>query len=424
MLHALGVQMKIIRARDAGAYMMPDGHGALKAYNCQEIWRGLIASIDTQRLLALGLKTRRLNFTIRAPQRDARHFVSVVDVIDRGRVDDTYCFTEPKRHMGVFNGILAGNCSEITLDTAADRTAVCCLSSLNAERYDEWKGTTLVYDLIEMLDNVLQYFIDHAPDTLARARYSAMRERSLGLGVMGFHSYLQGRGVAFESEEAREINREMFHHIKFDAATASLALGAERGVAPDLIEGGGSPYRNTHLLAIAPNANSAILLDTAPSVEPNAANAYVHDTRAGTWAVKNRSLERLLERKGKNTEAVWQDIVLNQGSVQHLDFLSDHEKAVFKTAIELDQMWVVQHAADRQPFICQAQSINLFFPPRADRAYINRVHIAAWQKGLKSLYYSRSRAKNRADSVSVKIERVALKDAESLGEADCVACQG
>jgi len=325
---------------------------------------------------------------------------------------------EPQRRLGLdTHG--SNLCSEITLATGPGRTAVCCLSSLNAETYDEWHDTSIVQDVIEMLDNVLTYFINHAPEPLARAKFSAMRERSLGLGLMGFHSYLQRHMVAFESQEARRINEEIFHNIKWEADLKTQLLAKERGEAPDLK---GTGRRNSHLLAIAPNANSAILLDTSPSIEPSAANAYVHEARVGTWQVKNRHLERLLAERGKNTPEVWQDIVVNKGSVQHLDFLTDHEKAVFKTAIELDQMWIIRHAADRQPFICQSQSVNLFFPPRADKAYVNKVHLAAWELGLKSLYYCRTVASNRAENVSQKVERQALTDA-APEDTSCKACE-
>jgi ribonucleoside-diphosphate reductase alpha chain len=314
-------------------------------------------------------------------------------------------------------------CSEIFLPTAPGRTAVCCLSSLNAELWDEWRDTNLVGDLIEMLDNVLQHFIDHASPALAAAVYSATRERSLGLGVMGWHAWLQRNMIAFESHEARKQNRAFFAEMQEKAQARSEALGADRGVAPDM---GGTGRRNAHLIAIAPNANSSILLATSPSIEVAKANAYKHQTRAGTWPVKNRYLERLLVEKGRDTDDVWKDIILSRGSVQHLDFLTDHEKAVFKTAIEVDQMWVVRHAADRQPYICQGQSVNLFFPPRADRAYLNRVHLAAWKYGLKSLYYARTEVQNRAESVSTKVTRDALRDASVSGEDEnsCKACEG
>ena len=333
-------------------------------------------------------------------------------------------------------------CVEIVEPTTKDRTAVCCLSSLNADTYDEWKDSSIVQDLITMLDNVIEYFIENAPAPLFRAKYSAMRERALGLGLMGFHHYLQKHMIPFESDTARKINKEMFQWINDEAVKTSLRLGAERGEAPDME---GTSRRNTQLTAIAPNANSAILLGTSPSVEPNSANAYIHQTRAGSWPVKNKYLDALLTKKGINNEETWQDIIVNKGSIQHMDVFSDEEKEVFKTAIEINQMWVVTHAADRQPYITQSQSINLFFPPRASRNYFHRVHYMAWKLGMKSLYYTRTSTPNRADNVSGKITRIALKDGGEIDvreidiienakavsydndaedDGDCLACQG
>ena len=313
---------------------------------------------------------------------------------------------QPLKDLGLrING--SNLCNEIHLPTSADRTAVCCLSSLNLEYYDEWKDTSIVRDLVRMLDNVLQYFIDNAPDTVSRAKYSAERERSIGLGAMGFHSLLQKHGVAWESDKAREINRVVFSHINSEATEETRLLAEERGEYPD---GVGSGRRNSHLLAIAPNASSGVILSTSPSIEPSKANAYTHRTRAGSFLVKNQYLEDLLEEKGENNESTWTSIITNKGSVQHLPFLNEGEKAVFKTADELDQMWLVTHAADRQPYICQGQSVNLFFPAGAEKSDVNKVHLRAWQLGLKGLYYLRTEAKSRAENVSEKVERVALQD--------------
>lgn len=313
---------------------------------------------------------------------------------------------QPLKDLGLrING--SNLCNEIHLPTSADRTAVCCLSSLNLEYYDEWKDTTIVGDLVRMLDNVLQYFIDNAPDTVARAKYSALRERSIGLGAMGFHSLLQKHGVAWESDKAREINDVVFSKINSDAVRETQRLAEERGEYPD---GVGSGRRNSHLLAIAPNASSGVILSTSPSIEPAKAVAYTHRTRAGSFLVKNLYFEELLNEKGENNESVWTSIITNKGSVQHLPFLTEGEKAVFKTAQELDQNWVIQHAADRQQYICQGQSVNLFFPAGAEKSYVNKVHIKAWKEGLKGLYYLRTEAKSRAENVSEKVERVALQD--------------
>lgn len=313
-------------------------------------------------------------------------------------------------------------CNEIHLPTGPDRTAVCCLSSLNLEFYEDWKGTTIVEDLITMLDNVLEYFIENAPDEIARAKYSAQRERSIGLGTMGFHSLLQSQHVAWESELAREINDVVFKAVKERAVEQTERLAKERG---EYLDGVGSGRRHAHLLAIAPNASSAIILDTSPSIEPNKANAYTHRTRAGSFLVKNRYLEKILDQHGENNESNWTSIITNKGSVQHLPFLTEGEKAIFKTADELNQEWVVQHAADRQKYICQGQSVNLFFPSGASRSYVNKVHLKAWKDGLKGLYYLRTEAKARAENVSEKVERIALQDDNRTivyGKAWCPWC--
>jgi ribonucleoside-diphosphate reductase alpha chain len=313
-------------------------------------------------------------------------------------------------------------CNEIHLPTSAERTAVCCLSSLNLELYDEWKDAAIVEDLVTMLDNVLEYFIEHAPDEIGRARYSASRERSIGLGAMGFHSLLQRNGIAWESKEAQELNKNVFERIKVKAVEQSKKLAAERGEYPD---GLGTGLRFAHLLAIAPNASSGLIVGTSPSIEPLKANAYTHRTRAGSVLVKNHYLEDVLSKHGINNESTWSSIITSKGSVQHLSKLTETEKSIFKTAQELDQLWVVQHAADRQPFICQGQSVNLFFPAGADKSYVNKVHLKAWADGLKGLYYLRTEARSRAENVSEKVERVALEDDKSsilYGKKDCPFC--
>ena len=317
-------------------------------------------------------------------------------------------------------------CNEIHLPTSEDRTAVCCLSSLNLEKYDEWKETSLVRDLIRFLDNVLQFFIDNAGDEISRARYSATQERSLGLGAMGWHSLLHQKRIPFSSHEARELNWDVFRTIKEQASQESIQLGLERGEAPDMQ---GTGRRNAHLLAIAPNANSSIIVSTSPSIEPMKANAYTHRTRAGSHLVKNIYLEQELKKAKKNTQDVWSDIITNGGSVQHLDFLSDKVKDVFKTAIELDQNALVEQAADRQEFLCQGQSLNLFFPAGADKKQLHDAHFAAWKLGTKGLYYLRTETSQRAENVSQKVARDALKDYESQtmeaqSQDECVACQG
>ena len=309
-------------------------------------------------------------------------------------------------------------CSEITLPTDEERTAVCCLSSVNLERWDEWlTDPKFIPDLVEMLDNVLTYFIENAPKALSKAVYSAMRERSIGIGAMGFHALLQSKNLSFESPMAVSLNRRIFSHIKELALAHSKLLATTRGEAPDAQ---GTGVRNMHLLSIAPNASSSIICGGAsPSIEPFRANAYTQKTKTGSFLVKNGSLEKLLETKGQNTPEVWSSIITNRGSVQHLECLDEYEKDVFKTALEIDQRWLVDHAADRQQYVCQAQSVNLFLPADVSIPELHHLHLRAWKKGLKSLYYLRSEAIKRAENVSLKITREALKDYEG-----CLSCEG
>ena len=309
-------------------------------------------------------------------------------------------------------------CSEITLATNDERTAVCCLSSVNLEYYDEWKKVpAFIPDLIRMLDNVLESFIQNAPPQLERAKFSALRERSLGLGAMGFHAYLQKNGISFESPHASAINYEMFDSIKSQAQNTTEQLAVERGACPD---DDSCSVRNTHLLAIAPNASSSIICgNTSPSIEPFRANAYTQKTKSGSYLQKNKFLEELLEKYEQNTESTWKSIVTNKGSVQHLEFLSEEEKEVFKTAVEINQSWVIEHAAQRQEFICQSQSVNLFFPPDVNKGELHNIHMLAWAKNMKTLYYLRSEAISRADNVSNKIKREIIFE-----QQDCLSCEG
>ena len=340
-------------------------------------------------------------------------------------------------------------CSEITLATNEERTAVCCLSSVNLELFDEWRKDELfVYDIITMLDNVLEGFINNVVDVesigtynanfkrfknyvregkegLVKAAYSAYRERSVGLGAMGFHSYLQRNRIAFESVFAASFNHKAFSAISEQAKEATRKLGSSRGEAPDMA---GSGCRNAHLLAVAPNASSSIICGgTSPSVEPTRANVYTHKTLSGSFEIKNKYLEKILRSKGMNNEKVWRDIAAHKGSVQHLKELSDEEKELFKTAPELNQIWIIEHAQQRQQYICQSQSINLFFiPPKATEdqkihdeylQYVNDVHWAGAYH-LKSMYYLRSDAARGAENVNVKIPRINLEDVE------CLSCEG
>jgi ribonucleoside-diphosphate reductase alpha chain len=322
-------------------------------------------------------------------------------------------------------------CNEIHLPTSEDRTAVCCLSSVNLATYDEWKDNTdFIGDLIEMLDNVLEFFIDNAPSELHKAAYSAIMERSLGLGAMGFSDYLQSHMIPWESSMAISINRGMFKNIKDKATTKTKELAIERGEAPDA-EGYG--VRNTHLLAIAPNANSSIILGVSASIEPRVSNCYTHKTRVGSYLVKNPELEEYffcsLETADMDMDKVWQSIMDNNGSVQHLEWMPKEDREVFKTAAELDQRWLVDMARSRQEFICQGQSVNLFFPTGADKAYVNTTHRRAFSQGgigypLKGLYYLRTESAGKVEKVNVEVKRDKLQDGVQGGLDECIACEG
>jgi ribonucleoside-diphosphate reductase alpha chain len=309
-------------------------------------------------------------------------------------------------------------CSEITLPTNEDRTAVCCLSSLNLEKWDEWKDDeNFIADVVMYLDNVLEYFIINAPEGMDRARLSAASERSIGIGALGWHYLLQSRNLPFGSPMAVGLNRRIFKHIKDRALEASQALAKTRGEPDDLI---GTGVRNAHLLAIAPNASSSIIMGTSPSIEPIVANVFTHKTLSGSYPVRNKYLDRIIRERfsEEDAERVWKDILLHEGSVQHVDFLDDWEKEVYLTAYEIDQRWIIDHAADRQQYICQSQSLNLFLPPGTHVSTPHSLVLRAWKKGLKSLYYQRSTAKRRAEKISQKVERMYLDDKE------CLSCEG
>jgi ribonucleoside-diphosphate reductase alpha chain len=322
-------------------------------------------------------------------------------------------------------------CSEIILPTNEQRTAVCCLSSLNLEYYDEWKTNELfLSDVAEMLDNVLQYFINNAPSSISRAIYSARSERSIGIGALGWHAYLQKCNLPWESALSVGRNKQIFKHIREKLDEANRKLGLERGEAPDA-EGTGNRF--SHLMAIAPNASSSILMgNTSPSIEPYRANAYRQDTLSGSHLNKNRYLDKIIQVEAEKhnegwADEVWRSIIANDGSVQHLDWMDEWTKDVFKTSMEIDQRWVVQHAADRQIYVDQAQSLNVFFRPDSNIKYIHAVHFQAWKQGLKTMYYCRSDKIAKADKVAKRIEREVIKeiDLTALAEgAECLACEG
>ncbi len=328
-------------------------------------------------------------------------------------------------------------CAEIMLATGKDkydkqRTAVCCLSSVNAEKWEEWRTQeNFIEDIMRFLDNVLQDFIDSAPEEMSDAKYSAARERSVGLGLMGFHSLLQSKNIAFESPMAKVWNNQIFSHMRKGADAASVKLAEERGACPDA-EDAGVMERFSHKMAVAPTASISIICGGASAgIEPIPANVYTHKTLSGSFSVRNKFLENLLEEKGLNTEEVWATILENEGSVQHMTELSDDEKAVFRTAFEIDQRWVIEHAADRAPKICQAQSLNIFIPGDVEKWDLHMLHWKAWEKGIKSLYYCRSKSVQRAafagaidkeDATLSEMEK-SMKAAAKTDFEECIACQ-
>ena len=322
-------------------------------------------------------------------------------------------------------------CSEIILPTNEERTAVCCLSSVNLENYDAWsKDPMFLKDMAEMLDNVLQFFIDNAPDSVARAKFSATRERSIGIGALGFHAYLQKKGIAWESAIAKGANMRMFRLIRSKLDEANIQLGKSRGEAPDAK---GTGKRFSHVMAIAPNASSSIIMgNTSPSIEPFRANAYRQDTLSGAFLNKNKYLDQLIKAKCEEDskldyDETWSSIIANDGSVQHLKCLTDDEKYIYKTSMEIDQRWLIEHAADRQSFIDQAQSLNLFFRPDVNIKYLHAIHYLAWKQGLKTLYYCRSEKLGKADRVSKRIERQVINEIDMsalVNDEECIACEG
>ncbi len=322
-------------------------------------------------------------------------------------------------------------CSEITLPTGVDkdgkdRTAVCCLSSLNLETYDEWKDKPdFIEDIMRFLDNVLTDFINRAPETFKDAKYSAMRERSVGLGVMGFHSFLQKNSIPLESVMSKVWNNKIFNHIQKDVDEASKKLANERGSCPDAEEYG-IKERFSNKTAIAPTASISIICGGAsPGVEPVAANSYTHKTLSGSYNVRNRYLRKILEKHNKDNDEVWSSITTNQGSVSHLEFLTDHEKDVFKTAFELDQKWIIELGADRTPYVSQAQSINIFLPADVHKKELHQIHFQAWKKGLKSLYYCRSKSIQRAENINngLSVNKSEDESSEEKNYEECLSCQ-
>ncbi|MFN7038870.1 MAG: ribonucleoside-diphosphate reductase subunit alpha [Alphaproteobacteria bacterium] len=344
----------------------------------------------------------------------------------------------PEHHRKLGLTVKTSNlCNEITLPTGfdhlgKDRTAVCCLSSLNLEHFEEWKDDPVfIKDVMRFLDNVLQDFIDNAPGTMDKAKYSAMRERSIGMGVMGLHSFLQSKDVPMESVMAKVWNNKIFEHIRTQADIASKELAEERGACPDAEEVG-VMERFSNKIAIAPTASISVIAgNSSPGIEPYAANSFTQKTLTGSFNVRNKHLIKLLEEKGLNNEQIWSSISTNEGSVQHLTFLTDHEKDVFKTAQEINQGWIIELAADRAKYICQGQSLNIFLPGNVNKKILHQLHFDAWKKGVKGMYYLRSTSIQRADKVSHKVEKFdfdkMIKNASNSSESgnydECLACQ-
>ena len=381
---------------------------------------GIIQSTVSARNLWIRLLTARIE--------TGEPYIIYVDTVNR---------LIPQHHKLAGLDVKTSNlCSEITLPTGIDkdgndRTAVCCLSSLNLETYDEWKDEPrFIEDVMRFLDNVLTDFINRAPDSFKDAKYSAMKERSVGLGVMGFHSFLQKKSVPLESVMSKVWNDKIFKHIQIKVDQASKILAEERGACPDAEEYG-FKERFSNKTAIAPTASISIICGGAsPGVEPIAANSYTHKTLSGSYNVRNKYLKKILEKKGKNDDETWSSITTNQGSVVHLDFLSSHEKDVFKTAFELNQKWIIELAADRTPYISQAQSINIFLPADVNKKDLHQIHFQAWKKGLKSLYYCRSKSIQRAENINTGSSTDVLNNVYSKNEItnetnddECLSCQ-
>ncbi len=383
----------------------------MEAVNAGEAWdlidphtKQTIKTIDARTLWIKLLETRIAT---------GEPYISFIDTVNEALPD-----TQKKLGLKFNHSNL---CSEITLPTAKDRTAVCCLSSVNLEYFDEWKDNPqFIEDIVRMLDNVLETFINDAPDYMWRAVNSARCERAIGLGTMGLHSYFQKRSISMDSPMSKSINEYIFKHIHNEAQAANKTLGAERGSPADM-EGTG--LRHSHVIAIAPNASSSVICGgTSPSIEPLRANAFSQKTLSGTFLMKNKYLEKVLLKYDRNNKEVWKSIVTNGGSVQHLSFLSDADKEVFKTAIEMNQRWLVDLAADRQQYICQSQSLNLFLPPDVDTKTLHGIHMRAWKSKIKTLYYMRSQALKKVENLSSKIERTIRQDFNT-DETACAACE-
>ena len=393
----------------------------MRAVETDEQWAlkspkdGVIQSTVSARNLWIRLLTARIE--------TGEPYIIFIDTVNR---------LIPQHHKLAGLNVKTSNlCSEITLPTGIDkegkdRTAVCCLSSLNIEKYDEWKDDhNFISDIMRFLDNVLTDFIENAPEQFCDAKYSAMKERSVGLGVMGLHSFFQQKNIPLESVMSKVWNKKIFKHIQKKVDESSKELAEERGPCPDAADYGINE-RFSNKTAIAPTASISIICGgTSPGIEPIAANSYTHKTLSGSFNVRNKYLEKILEKYNKNNDEVWSSITTNQGSVIHLDFLSKEEKDVFKTAFELDQKWIVELGADRTPNISQAQSVNLFLPADVHKKELHQIHFQAWKKGLKSLYYCRSKSIQRAENINNSLSTNVTKNEsiESIDHEECLSCQ-
>jgi ribonucleoside-diphosphate reductase alpha chain len=404
--HGINVSDEFMEAMKKGAMFKlrsPKSNEVMREVDARQLW---------QRILETRLQT-------------GEPYLLFIDAVNRA-------LPKHQRELGL--KVSTSNlCSEITLPTGLDhkdeeRTAVCCLSSLNVETWHDWSEVPgFIEDVMRFLDNVLTHFVTVAPDGMKRARYAALRERSVGLGIMGFHSFLQAQGIPFESAMAKSWNFKMFRKLRRAADAASVALAKERGPCPDAAERG-VMARFSHKLAIAPTASISIICGgTSACVEPIPANIYTHKTLSGAFSVRNPHLAKVLAAKGADTQEVWQSIIEQEGSVAHLDILSEQEKLVFRTAFEIDQRWVIDLAADRAPFICQSQSINLYIPADVDKWDLHMLHFTAWQRGIKSLYYCRSKSISRAGFAGQiekeKTDFVAAPAATRTDYEECLACQ-
>lgn len=424
LLTNFGIVGTIYKRRDHSRSLLPDGRGNQKFYDTLPFWELVIGKrnrnnfVDQIGFLTEKKQSKVVEFVSQQTKRGSYRELFEDRIISIVREEDqaVYDIVVENSHSFIANGLVVHNCSEIVLPTSTERTAVCCLSSLNLETYKEWrKDQGFIIDVMRFLDNVLQDFIDQTGKNpkfagLKKANFSASQERSVGLGVMGFHSFLQQMNVPFESDNARHWNQDIWKRIKAGVDEASRMIAREKGPCPDAARHG-FVERFSNKTSVAPTASISIITGGAsPGIEPMVANAYTHKTLSGSFLVKNQYLEKVLEKYGRNDQETWSSIIVNRGSVQHLGFLNAKEKELFKTATELDQNWIIRHAADRAPFIDQAASNNLFFRADADKSDVLSAHFLAWKEGVKSLYYCRSQSLQRASNVGQKIERVKIID--------------